>query len=163
MAFLALVTTSARFEGSWVGPLKEMVTIWHPRFATSLCICVAVISYVLRICGNWVRRRPTKPVSLMTSRISVKGARGKEFHRFDPNPHFTLRLIGILPAARARPAAIIAILSRRVMVPSCSYSYSGNFPRVILHRTIPDLRETECSRLLHDFSIDRRENPRMIY
>ena len=77
MARLALASTSARRAGSCAGPLKEMVITCKLRLETSRSRSAAVMLYVVRICGNWVTRTPMKPVSRMTSRISVKGTRGK--------------------------------------------------------------------------------------
>src|SRR6266849_6058879 len=50
--------------------------------------------YFVRIPGNCVRRIPMKPVSRMTSRISVNGTGGKEFHKFEPSAHRTCLLAG---------------------------------------------------------------------
>src|SRR5665213_1916120 len=77
IAVLALVMTSARRAGSCDGGLNEMVTIWQPRFEASCAIWADVMLYVCRICGNWVTRRAVKPVSFMTSRMSVNGTLGK--------------------------------------------------------------------------------------
>src|SRR5215831_468334 len=115
MAVLAEARTSFSRAGSWVGPLKEMVITWQPRFSHSARIWAALMSYFLRICGNCVRRMPMKPVSCMMSRISVKGTGGKEFQRLAPRAHFRFLLAGMRLAARANVAPKRASAVRRVI------------------------------------------------
>src|ERR1700722_1170798 len=61
--------------------------------------------YLVRICGYCVRRSPIKPVSCMTSRMSVKFDPGNEFHRLEPSAHLTFLLAGNCAAACARNPA----------------------------------------------------------
>src|SRR5450759_34457 len=61
-------------------------------------------------------RIPMKPVSFMTSRMSVKGTRGNEFHRLAPSAHRTFLLAGRRPAARASVVPKRASAVRRVIV-----------------------------------------------
>src|ERR1035437_2551598 len=61
-------------------------------------------------------RIPMKPVSFMTSRMSVNGTRGNEFHRLAPSAQRTFLLAGRRPAARASVVAKIANEVRRVIV-----------------------------------------------
>src|ERR1017187_4807069 len=61
-------------------------------------------------------RMPMKPVSFMTSRMSVNGTRGNEFHRLAPSAHRTFLLAGRRPAARASAVAKSANAVRRVIV-----------------------------------------------
>src|SRR5580658_3511528 len=61
-----------------------------------------------------------KPVSFITSRMSVKGTRGKKFQRLVPRAHLTLRLAGRRPAVRAMVAASRVTAVRRVMIASPS-------------------------------------------
>src|ERR1035441_8211299 len=61
-------------------------------------------------------RMPMKPVSFMTSRMSVNGTRGNEFHRLAPSAHRTFRLAGRRPAARASVVPRSASAVRRVIV-----------------------------------------------
>lgn len=75
----------------------------------------AVILYLSRICGNCVRRKPMKPVSRMTSKMSVKGTGGNEFHRLEPSAHLTFLLAGNRAAVLAIDADKAAIAVRRVM------------------------------------------------
>src|SRR5438132_726023 len=93
-----------------------MVMTWQPRFSHSRRISARVMLYVVRICGNCVRRMPMKPVSFMTSRMSVKGTRGKEFHRLAPRAQRTFLFAGSFVAARARVAASAASADRRVII-----------------------------------------------
>src|SRR5229473_673457 len=72
--------------------------------------------YFVRIPGNCVRRIPMKPVSRMTSRISVNGTGGNEFHKFEPNAHRTFLLAGSRDAAMAREPARPASRVRRVII-----------------------------------------------
>src|SRR4051812_35889060 len=62
-----------------------------------------------------------KPVSFITSRMSVKGVPGKEFQRLEPSPHLTFLLAGSRLAARpsvaasppsAAPARIVRLFMR---------------------------------------------------
>src|SRR5689334_21844860 len=80
-----------------------------------------------------------KPVSFMTSRMSVNGTRGNEFHRFDPSPHFTFRFAGRRAAARASVTPIKASASRRVI--GVSYPFEPNMRK--LHRIV--LAGTLCA------------------
>src|SRR5665213_3478251 len=57
-----------------------------------------------------------KPVSFMTSRMSVNGTRGKKFQRLEPSPHLTFLLAGSAPAARVRVAASMPRAVRLVRV-----------------------------------------------
>src|ERR1019366_7980019 len=61
-------------------------------------------------------RMPMKPVSFMTSRISVNATRGNEFHRLAPSAHRTFLLAGRRPAARASVVPKRASAVRRVIV-----------------------------------------------
>src|SRR6185369_4525317 len=60
-------------------------------------------------------RIPMKPVSFMTSRMSVNGTRGNEFHRLEPSAHCTFLLAGRRSAARARSVEKARRQVRRVM------------------------------------------------
>src|SRR5258708_26972503 len=68
-------------------------------------------------------------VSVRTSRISVKGTRGKYFHRFEPRPHSAFRFAGRRAAARARVAARRASVWRRVMKDRNAHSIVKMWPR----------------------------------
>src|ERR1022692_4748990 len=59
-----------------------------------------------------------KPVSRMTSRMSVKGTRGKEFHRLLPSAHLTFLFAGKRAAADTSVALRAARKERRFMDPS---------------------------------------------
>ena len=61
----------------------------HLPLEASRSMSACVILYLSRICGNCVNRIPMKPVSRITSRISVNGTGGNEFQRFDPSAHLT--------------------------------------------------------------------------
>ena len=122
MAFRALVKIAACCAGSSAAPLKEMVITCRPRLESSRSICSGVMSYLVRICGYWVKRNPIKPVSCITSRMSVKCEPGKEFHKFEPSAHLTLWLAGSACAARANiPAspskASLLVIANSVPVP----------------------------------------------
>src|ERR1019366_3654266 len=93
-----------------------MVMMWQPRLDNSFCNSGTVMLYVFRICGNCVMRMPRKPVSFMTSMMSVNGTRGNEFHRLAPSAHRTFLLAGRRPAARASVVAKSANAVRRVIV-----------------------------------------------
>src|ERR1035437_3493693 len=93
-----------------------MVITWHPRLDNSFCSSGTVMLEVLRICGNCVMRIPMKPVSFMTSRMSVNATRGNEFHRLAPSAHRTFLLAGRRPAARASVVPKRASAVRRVIV-----------------------------------------------
>src|ERR1035437_6373571 len=93
-----------------------MVITWHPRLDNSFCSSGTVMLEVSRICGNCVMRIPMKPVSFMTSRMSVNATRGNEFHRLAPSAHRTFLLAGRRPAARASVVPKRASAVRRVIV-----------------------------------------------
>src|ERR1035441_6026537 len=93
-----------------------MVMMWQPRLDNSFCNSGTVMLYVFRICGNCVMRMPMKPVSFMTSRMSVNGTRGNEFHRLAPSAHRTFLLGGRRRAAGASVVAKSANAVRRVIV-----------------------------------------------
>src|SRR5438067_10842783 len=61
-------------------------------------------------------RMPMNPVSRITSRMSVKGTRGKEFHSLAPSAQRTFLLAGRRVAARASVAPRTASAVRRVIV-----------------------------------------------
>ncbi len=90
-----------------------MVITLSPRLSASLRICSVVILNFVRICGNCVTRTPMKPVSFITSKMSVNEKGGNEFQRLEPRAHFTFLLAGSLSAARPRVAASSASAERR--------------------------------------------------
>src|ERR1035437_7647657 len=61
-------------------------------------------------------RMPMKPVSFITSRMSVNATRGNEFHRLAPSAHRTFLLAGRRVAARASVVPRSANAVRRVIV-----------------------------------------------
>src|SRR5260370_4757689 len=58
---------------------------------------------------------PMNPVSRITSRRSVNGTRGNEFHRLAPNAQRTFLLAGSRAAAEASELARVARSARRVI------------------------------------------------
>src|ERR1700721_373973 len=119
IAFRALSRISACLAGSSAAPLNEMVMTCRPRLESSFSICSGVMLYLVRICGYCVRRSPIKPVSCMTSRMSVKFDPGNEFHRLEPSAHLTFLLAGTCAAACARNPARPIIACRLFITELC--------------------------------------------
>src|SRR4051794_6115801 len=83
-------------------------------------------------------RIPMKPVSFMTSSMSVNGTRGNEFHRLAPSAQRTFLFAGKRPAERVSVVARSANAVRRVIVNDVT-RFASKLPGVRIREAVKRL------------------------